>query len=108
MRAAAGSAHHRPKKALSSNPESRMADRYVACGRFRSRPVPGSPSSSSSRKMEGKEKQAEFKADSGNGGDDFARVDTFRPRGIHFGRNVIVGLSRSDAGVKERCCCNQG
>ena len=29
MRAAAGSAHYRPKNALSSNPASRMADRYV-------------------------------------------------------------------------------
>ena len=50
-----------------------------------------------------KEKQAEFKSHSGNGGHNFARVDTFRPRGVHFGRDVIVGLSRSDAGVGKGC-----
>ena len=53
-------------------------------------------------------KQAEFKADSGNSGNDFARVDTLRPRGVHFGRDVIASLSRSDAGVDEGCCGNEG
>ena len=55
-----------------------------------------------------KEKQAEFKSHSGNGGHNFARVDTFRPRGVHFGRDVIASLSRSDAGVDEGRCGNEG